>query len=80
MLLDVVLGYGSHIDPAGAIATTIAEAETQDRPVMIASVCGVEGDPQNYQTQLQKLESAGIIVMPSNAHAAELAAHIIANR
>ena len=80
VLLDVVLGYGSHIDPAGAIAETIT-ATPQDGPIIIASVCGVEGDPQNYQAQVQKLESAGIVVMPSNAHAAELAAHIItANR
>jgi hypothetical protein len=36
-------------------------------------VCGTEADPQVYSRQVRTLESAGVIVAPSNAHAAELA-------
>lgn len=77
ILLDVVLGYGSHSDPAGAIATTLSQLSSQEKPVIIASVCGIAGDPQNYHQQISQLESAGVVVMPSNAAAAKAAASLI---
>lgn len=81
VLLDVVLGYGSHSDPAGQLAEAInkarEEAAKEDRHLcFIASVCGTHRDPQGYSEQVAKLEKAGVIVMCSNAEASRLAARI----
>ena len=72
VLLDFVLGYGAHMDPAGQIAEFLSGV-TGEAPVIVASVCGTEDDPQVYSAQVEKLREAGILVAPSNAHAAELA-------
>ena len=72
VLLDVVIGYGADADPAGVVARSLAAAAAR-RTAVIASVCGTEADPQVYSRQVRTLESAGVIVAPSNAHAAELA-------
>ncbi len=80
ILLDCVLGYCSHQDPAGAIAQAVCEAkaENSDRHITyIASVCGTESDFQIKSKQEQKLKDAGIIVTNSNAQAAMLAADIL---
>lgn len=81
ILLDCVLGYGSHPDPAEAVATAVKQAKALqgDRHVTyIASVCGTEKDPQVLSDQVEKLKNAGIIVLPTNAQAAQLAARILA--
>ncbi len=81
LLIDVVLGYGAHEDPAGALAPTvkqakeIAEKDGRYLPV-VASVCGTRQDPQNLTSQEKKLKDAGVVVMPSNAQAARMAALI----
>lgn len=85
LLLDIVLGYGSHLDPAGVLAPSIREAkETAAKEgrflSVIASVCGTQEDPQNYKEQIQKLENAGVVVVPSNAQAARLAGLIAQKR
>lgn len=72
VLLDVVIGYGAHADPAGELIAQLPK-QSERKAVLIASVCGTEGDPQSYSQQVRALESAGIIVAPSNAHAVELA-------
>src|SRR5712692_1725867 len=85
LLLDVVLGYGAHPDPAGEILPAIrsarrrADAEGRHLAV-VASVCGTEADPQRRSAQVAALAAAGVIVMPSNAQAARLAALIAAKR
>ncbi|HAP44090.1 MAG: FdrA family protein [Spirochaetes bacterium GWD1_61_31] len=82
LLLDVVLGYGSHADPAGACVEAIqtAKAAAAKRggylPV-VASVTGTRNDPQDFGQQVRTLEAAGVIVMPSNYRAARLAIAII---
>jgi succinyl-CoA synthetase alpha subunit len=82
VLVDVVLGYGSHEDPAGALVPALIEARKAAEarggylPV-VASVIGTPGDYQGYATQVAKLEEAGCLVMPSNFRAATLAARII---
>jgi FdrA protein len=70
ILLDVVIGYGAHADPAGLIADVVRKSK---KPV-IASVTGTEGDPQVYSLQVKKLRAAGVIVAASNAAAARIAA------
>jgi FdrA protein len=72
VLIDVVIGVGAHPDPAGAVAKVVGDARGA-RPVVVASVCGTEADPQVYSAQVSKLETAGVLVAPSNARAAELA-------
>jgi FdrA protein len=78
VLMDVVLGYASHPDPAGElapqIATAIASARGSGRHLaVIAFVCGTDADPQDYHRQRQALEAAGAYVAESNAEAVELA-------
>jgi len=79
VLLDVVLGYGAHRDPASFIADAVA-ASPADRPVVVASVCGTAGDPQGYEAQCAKLKAAGILLASSNAAAAERALAIVRRR
>lgn len=76
VLLDVVIGYGSHADPAGVVASALARAGAY-RARIVASVTGTERDPQCYSLQCRTLERAGVIVAPSNAHAAELAVRLV---
>ena len=79
ILLDVVLGYGAHPDPAGALLPAIdgARARSDGRAVaFVASVCGTAGDPQNLARQEATLSAAGVILAPSNAEAARLAARL----
>ena len=76
ILLDVVIGYGAHPDPAGEIARVVLAAQ-KDRPVVVASVTGTDEDPQGRKSQEEKLADAGILVAPSNADAAKLALHCI---
>ncbi len=75
VLLDVVIGHGSHPDPAGGLSDALA-ALAQDRPV-IAHVCGTAGDPQDARRQVATLREAGVIVAPTNAAAARLAARAL---
>ena len=77
ILLDLVLGYGAHENPAAEVVAAIT-ASQGDKPLMIASVCGTDKDPQNYQNQCRALESAGVIVCDSNSEAAELCALVLA--
>lgn len=80
LLLDVVLGHGAHPDPVGDILPAI-DAVRRARPlVVVASVCGTEADPQRRGAQVAALARAGVLVMPSNAQAARLAARIAAGR
>ncbi len=84
ILFDVVLGYGAHPDPAGALKPFIEEARaTAERKgrylSFVASVVGTEEDPQGFSAQVRKLEDAGVIVMPSNAQAVRMAS-LIATR
>jgi FdrA protein len=78
ILLDVVLGYGAHPDPAGELASAIAAGRTS--VAVVASVCGTDHDPQGRSRQEATLRNAGAVVMPSNAQAARLAARIAAAR
>jgi FdrA protein len=69
VLLDVVLGYGAHPDPAGELAPVI---EGIDKHVIVALV-GADGDPQGLDAQRERLEAAGAVVVRGNATAARLA-------
>ena len=75
VLLDIVTGHGSHDDPAGALAEPLAEL-ARDRAV-IAHVCGTAADPQDARRQEAVLRDSGVVVAPSNAAAARLAARAL---
>lgn len=79
VLLDVVLGYGSHPDPAGEIARTCADIVSGGAAV-VAYVLGTRADPQGYDAQRAKLEDAGVIVTATAARAACTAAAIATRR
>jgi FdrA protein len=72
ILMDIVLGYGSHPDPAGAMLSSIAEAKrisnSNGRVLpILAHVCGTEQDPQPLSEQERKLLEAGVQVFKTNA-------------
>jgi FdrA protein len=80
ILLDVVLGYGSHADPAGELIPAIHQARAAAPgapPVFVAFVCGTEADPQQLSRQEAALREAGVLLCDSNAQAARLAGAII---
>jgi len=76
LLLDLVLGDGSHPDPAPEIAAAIADARAaRKRPLtVVCSVCGTDADPQNASRQAAILREAGVHVQQTAARAATLAA------
>lgn len=76
ILMDVVLGYGAHADPAGDLVSQLPPPQAR-KAVLITSVCGTEADPQCYSRQVRMLQDAGVTVAPSNAHAAELAIEVL---
>jgi FdrA protein len=82
LLLDLVLGKGSHPDPAEPMMTAFSEAqkiaENDGRQLYaVASVIGTESDPQNLSKQTAKLAAAGIEVLATNAEAARFAALLV---
>jgi FdrA protein len=79
VLLDVVIGYGSHPDPAGEIAATCADIVASGTAV-VAYVLGTYADPQGLDRQRRTLEEAGAIVTASAAQAARVAAAIAARQ
>ena len=84
VLLDLVLGYGSHTDPGASLAETVRDATTlaaQDgrHLVVIASVCGTEQDPQGLARQKRLLADEGVVLAASNAEASRLAGMIISS-
>jgi FdrA protein len=72
ILMDIMLGYGSHPDPAGAMLSAIAEAKrisnSNGRALpILAHVCGTEQDPQLLSVQERKLREAGVRLFKTNA-------------
>lgn len=78
IVIDVVLGYGSHPDPAGVLAPVCAKAMAAGGPQVVAYVLGTEGDPQGFRGQVDTLVDAGCIVTSTAARAALVAAAIAA--
>ena len=80
VLLDVVLGYGAHDDPAGRLAPVCADIRAGGAgPAVVAYVLGTDSDPQDLAGQRKKLVEAGCIV-PLTAGRAALAAAALADR
>ena len=82
VLFDIMLGYGSHADMAGALLPTIkelmAKAESQGRKVFfVGTVCGTRRDFQGYDEAVNKLKEAGVIVCENNKLACRTAIRAI---
>lgn len=82
IFLDVVLGYGSHLDPASELGPAIAQARQEARQegrelLVVASITGTDGDPQGLKGQAARLEQAGATICSSNAAAARLAGMLV---
>ncbi|HZD69348.1 MAG TPA: protein FdrA [Actinomycetes bacterium] len=75
ILLDVVLGHGSHPDPASILAPACADAMARSGgPVVVAYVLGTDADPQGLAGQRGQLEKAGCLLAPTGARAALMSA------
>ena len=72
VLVDLVLGYGAHENPAAVLAKVL-----KGDKLVVGSVTGTEQDPQVWSRQVAILREAGVHVAASNAHAAELAAALV---
>lgn len=77
ILLDVVLGYGAHADPAGLLIESLPDGYKSSGVTFVASVTGTSQDPQGRSGQIARLENAGIRVAASNSHAASLAISLL---
>jgi FdrA protein len=72
ILLDVVLGHGSHPDPAAELADRIRSLPLRQgspRVPVFASVTGTEADPQSWSTSIGTLRRAGVAAYGSNVEA-----------
>lgn len=82
ILLDVVLGYGAHPDPANELAPAITQARARAKEAgrhleVVAVVVGTDEDPQDFDAQVQKLEAAGARVETCNETAVRHAGQLV---
>ncbi|MEA2931703.1 MAG: FdrA protein, partial [Actinomycetota bacterium] len=70
VLVDVVLGHGSHPDPAGELAPVCEEVVAGGSgPRVVAYVLGTDQDPQGFAGQVSRMEAAGCVVTATAARA-----------
>jgi FdrA protein len=77
IMLDVVLGYGAHPDPAAELAPAITDARTGRELEVVVSLIGAPADQQDLAAQAAGLAGAGAHVFVSNAAAARFACGLI---
>ncbi len=82
IMLDVVIGYGSHADPASELAPAVAKsfeiAKKAGRHLeIVAVVTGTDDDPQGLRNQISQMEAAGTWVSTSNDEVVRYAGSII---
>ena len=74
LLLDFILGYNSSMDPVGELLDAIIKAREISHKrggelLVVASICGTDGDPQDIRMQTDLLKENGVFVFSSNAQA-----------
>ncbi len=84
ILLDIVLGFCAHQNPAAVYAPAITQARARAAAAgrslpVIVSLCGTEGDPQRLSMQRTTLGAAGALVYESNVAAALAAASFMSD-
>lgn len=82
ILLDVVLGYGAHPDPASELGPAIAQAISQAKEAgrhleVVAVVAGTGQDPQGLDRQIEQLKAAGAWVETNNELAVRYAGQLV---
>lgn len=82
IMLDVVIGFGSHPDPASELAPAIEKAkqnaEKDGRYLEVVVVAtGTDQDPQNLDRQVEQLRAAGAWVSSSNEEVVSYAGTIL---
>jgi len=82
IMLDVVIGYGSHPDPASELGPAIIKAKAEAAKAgryleMAAVVTGTDEDPQNLDSQISQLEIAGAWVNTSNEEVVRYAGRLL---
>ncbi|MCD7991550.1 MAG: acyl-CoA synthetase FdrA [Clostridia bacterium] len=82
ILLDIMLGYGSHEDMAGALLPAVIrlrdKAVKEGRKLFfVATVCGTRRDYQGYDKAVNTLKEAGVIVCENNKLAVHTAIRAI---
>jgi FdrA protein len=71
IMLDVVIGYGSHPDPAAELASAVVKAKEKAQAAgryleVVAVVTGTDEDPQSLPHQIEQMEAAGCKVDTRN--------------
>lgn len=82
LLLDIVLGYGSQLEPLADLLPAIREAqktaaEQKRYLAIVAYVCGTDADPQERQKIVQLLAENDVLVTNNNVEAAQLASALL---
>lgn len=78
ILLDVVLGEGSHPDPAAELAPVIAEICQKRNLVVAVLLIGTDEDPQDLSAQAGRLEQAGARVFQGTRAASAFLGDLLA--
>ncbi len=76
ILLDVVLGHGSHPDPAGELSPAIEKARANAKNTgreleFVIVLVGTDEDPQDINSQMKQLKDAGAHVETNISSAAK---------
>jgi FdrA protein len=82
IMLDVVIGYGSHPDPASELAPAIKKVIDDARKArrhleVVAVVTGTNDDPQVLKNQIKQMTDAGAWVSTSNEDVCRYAGRIL---
>jgi len=82
VLFDVFLGFGSHSNPAQQLVHAVKRSRqiasaTGHSSVYVATVIGIESDPQGLQKQIAMLKRTGVIVADTVSQGASIAADLV---
>lgn len=82
LLLDFIFGHNASKDPVGELLDALQQAKAirskaAGKLTIVASVCGTKEDPQDIDLQIKMLKECGVIVLDSNARAAEFCRQLL---
>jgi FdrA protein len=80
IILDVVLGYGAHPDPAAELAPICRDIIAAGGPQIIIYVLGTDQDPQDRAAQVRAFVDAGCVVTATAARASLVAAALASRK
>ena len=80
--MDVVLGYGSHPDPAAELVPAIKTARSKAKKTgryleVVTVISGTDADPQDMKSQEEQFLGAGARVFHSNDAAARFVGRLV---